>query len=138
MRKLSKAECLLLKSNPNVLKTTTSHVVFKVSFKIKALKLNEEGMSAEEIFSMHGLNFDFFNEHYFRTCIKRWKKVSKLNGQRGLTQELRGRSLRGGRPRKAKDIKSLSKKDLLALAQVQYEVIEDLKKRKALAKKSLK
>ena len=105
---------------------------------MKALKLNEEGITAQEIFSLHGLNFNFFNEHYFKTCMKRWKRISKLKGQKGLTQELRGRLLGGGRPRKAKDIKSLSKKDLQALAQVQYEVIEDLKKRTALAKKNSK
>lgn len=139
MRKLTKAECLLLQKNPNVLKTTTSHIIYKPSFKIKALQLSEEGISPKEIFSTHGLGFDFFNEHYFRTCIKRWKRIVRTTGQKGLTRELRGRMASGGgRPKKAKDIKSLTLKELQALAQVQYEVIEDLKKRKALASKNSK
>lgn len=136
MRKLTTTQRKLLLSNPNVLKTTTSHVVYKPSFKIKALKLNDDGVSPKEIFLEHGLNFDFFNEDYFRTCIKRWKRITRLKGQKGFMKELRGSSTGGGgRPQKEKDIKSLSLKELQTLAQVQYEVIEELKKRKALAKK---
>lgn len=136
MRKLTKIECKRLLENPNVLKTTTSHVIYKPSFKVLALKLNEEGMLAKDIFASQGLNFNFFNEHYFKTCIKRWKRIKNESGEKGLIKDNRGRSSsRRGRPRKEKDIKTLSVKELQTLVQVQYEVIEELKKRKALAKK---
>lgn len=134
MKKLTKQQRQEFEKNPNVLKTTASHVVFKPEFKLAATKLYEEGMSPREIFARHGLDFDFLNEWYFSSNLKRWRQIyRKKKGEGVFTAERRGKNSTG-RPKKI-SVKDLSKNDLEALVNIQARIIEELKKRKALAKK---
>lgn len=133
MQKLTSHQRKILEKSPHVEGTTESHVIYGAEFKLKAIKLSIEGMSPKEIFYSHGLDFDFFNEYYFSANLKRWRKIYEQYGEDGFKQERRGRALGGGRPKKTLD--NLSMNDLKVIIEIQKGVIEELKKRKALAKK---
>lgn len=134
MKKLTKQQRHEFEKNPNVLKTTTSHVVFKPEFKLIAAKLYEEGVSPKEVFARYGLDFNFLNEWYFSSNLKRWRNLSRnKNGDDAFTIERRGKKTTG-RPKKI-NVKDLSKSDLEALVNIQGRIIDELKKRKALARK---
>ena len=133
MKKLTKQQRIDFEKNSSVLKTTASHVVFTSEFKLKAVKLCDEGMSPREFFASHGLDFNFLNEGYFRSNIKRWRAVYRRKKEDGFSTKRRGRKATG-RPKKI-SIKDLSKNDLAALVSIQARIIEELKKRRALARK---
>lgn len=121
----------VLLENPNVLKITENHLVFTSDFKIKAVEFNLKGMSADEIFIAHGFDPNFFEKDYFRYNIKRWKLKYENEGKDSLKQDTRGNT---GRP-KSVDLDNYSMDDLRAIVFIQDEIIEELKKKKALAKK---
>ena len=121
----------VLLENPNVLKITENHLVFIPEFKIKAVEFYLKGMNADEIFISHGFNPKFFEKDYFRLAIKRWKIKYETEGKNSLSEETRGNT---GRP-KSVDLDDYSMEDLRAIVFIQDEIIEELKKKKALAKK---
>lgn len=127
--KLTSKQKNLLEQSPHVVKTTDFNVVYMDEFKSQAVRLFDEGLTAPEIFEKFGLKFDFFNEYYFSSNLKRWRKVVSKEGDFSGVQR--------GRPRKPSDfsINDLSIEDLRALVFIQGEAIEALKKKKALAKK---
>jgi transposase len=133
MKKLTKQQRQDFEKNPNVLKTTDSHVVFRPEFKLKAVKLCDEGMSPKEVFASHGLDFDYLNEGYFRSNIKRWRAVYRKKKEGSFSNEQRGRKATG-RPKQI-SVKDLSRNDLEAFVSIQARIIEELKKRRALARK---
>ena len=123
----------VLLENPNVLKITENHLVFIPEFKIKAVEFYLKGMSADEIFLSHGFEANYFEKDYFRSNLKRWKIKYETEGKKSLIEESRGNT---GRP-KSVDLNNYSIEDLRAIVFIQDEIIEELKKMKALAKKGL-
>ena len=121
----------VLLENPNVLKITENHLVFIPKFKINAVEFYLKGMSADEIFISHGFNPNFFEKNYFRYNIKRWKLKYETEGKNSLYEETRGNT---GRP-KSVDLNDYSIDDLRAIVFIQDEIINEIKKKKALAKK---
>lgn len=121
----------VLLENMNVQKITENHLVFTSEFKIKAVEFYLKGMSADEIFISHGFDANFFEKDYFRSNLRRWKVKYEKEGKNSLKEETRGNT---GRP-KSVDIDSYSLEDLKAIVFIQDEIIEELKKKKALAKK---
>ncbi|AHI05177.1 transposase [Bdellovibrio bacteriovorus W] len=77
-----------LENNQNVLKVTTSNVTYTPEFKVKALKLRQDGLMPSEIFKDAGINLSLFGKDYPRKCIQRWAKMSQKDG--GLKKERRG------------------------------------------------
>lgn len=122
----------LLKSG-NVEKITDHQVIFKPSFKTKAVEEYLKGTKPDDIFLSHGISPQFFEAQYCRLCIKRWKKKYSEQGKDSLKLETRG-SGATGRPKKD-DLDDLTYVELKALVQIQREVIEGIKKMRALAKK---
>ncbi len=123
----------VLLENPNVLKITENHLVFIPEFKIKAVEFYLKGMNADEIFISHGFDANYFEKDYFRSNLKRWKIKYETEGKNSLKEETRGNT---GRP-KSVDLDNYSIEDLRAIVFIQDEIIEELKKKKALAKKGL-
>lgn len=121
----------VLLENPNVQKITDNHLVFNPDFKIKAVEFYLKGMTADEIFISHGFESSFFEKEYFRLCIKRWKFKYDAQGKESLREDTRGST---GRP-KSVDLEEYSIEDLRAIVFIQDEIIEEIKKKKALAKK---
>ena len=131
MHDLNADQRKILSKNPNVLKVTNHHVVYTKSFKIKAIKLSLEGKPSDEIFKDAGIRLDFFKADYAFFNLRRWHKKYEKDGLEGFDKEARGSST-NGRSRSRED---LTYDELLAVVEIQEEVIEALKNKKALAKK---
>jgi hypothetical protein len=120
-----------LKSNPLVKSVGSKQVQFTSKFKLKALKLHDEGLRPSEIFLKLGVDPNLFLKDYPKKCLSRWKKIMDKHGKEGLDQERRGIGSTG-RPKKPelKDEKAL-------LARIAYLEAENdfLKKLRALAEK---
>lgn len=133
MQLLTSAQRRKLEKNPNVKKVTTKSVEYTGQFKIKAVEQYLEGKSPESIFSAAKLPAKYFPRDYFRYCLKRWKKKYEEQGPASLFEDGRG-SGSTGRP-KSENLEELSYDELMAIVEIQREVIAELKKRRALAKK---
>lgn len=133
MHFLSDAQSKELLKNPNVSKITPHQVIYSAEFKIKAVEQYLSGKRPEDIFLENGISPQFFENQYCRLCIKRWKKKYFEEGKNSLKIETRG-SGSSGRPKKENNDK-LTYDELKTLVEIQQEVIEGLKKMKALARK---
>lgn len=125
MAKLSPKDRDSLQKNPNILKVTDSNVTYKSEFKAKAVKLMNEGSSAEDIFQQAGINTSLFGPKYAFKSITRWEKILAQEGADGLKTERRGLKSKG-RP-SGRMFKSLEEEVAYLRAEVDF-----LKKLRAL------
>lgn len=132
MHKITKYQAKVLLKNPNVVKVTTSHVVYTAKFKVQCVKRGFAGVPGERIFEEAGIPIQFFKKNYTKYCLKRWRKKYQEEGVKSFDQERRGA------PSVPKLGIDLTYEELLAVVKIQREVIEELKKRKALVKKKSK
>ena len=133
MHDLTEPQRQELLKNKNVEKITNKFIVYTSEFKVKAVELFLDGQHADKVFLDEKIPIHFFKEDYPRSCIKRWKKKYSENGPEALMEDNRGHGSTG-RPKK-EDPSELTYEELLAVVEIQQEVILDLKKRNALAKK---
>ena len=133
MQELSDYQRKELLKNPHVEKITDKHVVYTSKFKIKAVESYFDGKSPNRIFEDAGIKIHYFKPNYPQLCIKKWKKKYLEKGKESFDIELRGSS-KVGRPKK-ENLDELTYEELRAVIDIQREVIEELKKRKALVKK---
>lgn len=130
MLELSKYQRQLLAKNPNILKLTDHHVIYKPSFKLHAIEQYLQGISGDEIFKKEGIRLDFFIKNYAASNIKRWLKKYNEEGPTALGAGIR--KVGSGRPKKSDN---LTYDELLKLVEIQNGVIDTLKKKRALALK---
>lgn len=130
MLELSKYQKKVLSQNPNVLKITDSHVIYKPSFKLHAVEQHLQGVLGDIIFKKAGIRLDFFIKNYASSNINRWLKKYNEEGKVALGAGLRKKG--SGRPKKPE---SLTYEELLKVVEIQNEVIDELKKKRALALK---
>ncbi|MBC7691087.1 MAG: hypothetical protein H7222_04910 [Methylotenera sp.] len=123
-----------LLKNPHVLKITEKQVVFTPQFKIKAVDLSLNGFSADEIFAEHGIDPKLFKAEYCSYLLKKWKLKHREKGRASLLEDGRGLGSTG-RPKRL-DLDELSVEDLKDIIVIQEELIEAIKKKKALVKKN--
>lgn len=135
MQSLTETQRRKLEKNPNVKRVTAKSVEYTGKFKVEAVEQYLEGRSPEAIFSAAKLPAEYFPQDYFRYCLKRWKKKYEEQGAESLFEDGRGR-MATGRP-KSETLEDLSYDELMSLVEIQREVIAELKKRRALAKKKL-
>jgi len=133
MHKLSKSQKKNLLKNPNVERLTDSFVVFSAKFKVMAVEAFLNGQDPDQIFLALKVPINFFKPDYPRLCIKRWRKKYEQSGPEALSLDLR-KSGKSGRPRK-ENLDDSTYEELQAIIEIQRGVIEELKKKKALAKK---
>ena len=133
MQELSDYQRRVLLKNPNVEKITEKHVVFKSNFKIKAVEKYLKGWSPNNIFEDSQIDPSYFVKNYCQSCIKRWKKKYFDDGKESLKISNTGKKATG-RP-KAINTDEMTVEEMKAMIEVQQEVIEMLKKNRALAKK---
>lgn len=133
MQELSDYQRRTLLKNPNVEKITDKHVVFSSKFKIKSVESYQNGVSPDDIFTKAKINISFFKPRYPLLCIKKWKKKYDDHGKESFDIEKRGSST-VGRPKK-ENLDKLTYEELQAIVEIQRGVIEELKKKRALAKK---
>jgi len=71
-------------NNPCVFNCTERLINYTYEFKIRAIKLQEEGVSPKEIWKRSGFNIDIWRKTYFYETIKDWKKIVNKGGTEGL------------------------------------------------------
>jgi len=123
----------ILLENPNVLRVTEKNLYYTPKFKIKAIKLRMKGISSTEIFVKAGFDPSFFSYRYFKDTIKKWTKKYRVDGEESFYIELP--NLGVSKTPVHNNLDGLSIDDLKALVYIQGEIIEEIKKKKALAKK---
>ena len=133
--KLNKDVLSALDGNRWIEKATDRQIVYTYKFKIEAIEEYLRGAPPDEIFLIAGIPTKLLPKDYARHCLKRWVKKYRENGLDALKDDKRGTAAgpRQGRPKKNKD--KLTYAELEAIVKVQTEVIETLKKRRALAQK---
>ena len=132
MGKLTSGQRVALLENPNVLKITDKHVVFKPEFKITAAKLSMEGYPPEQIFRDHGIDPCFFKPKYCKHILRKWRAKLQHIGAASLAIENRGRKCNAP----SEDIlDEMDLEDLKSIIRIQQDIIEQVKKRAALTKK---
>lgn len=67
-------------------------------FKLLAIRLYEQGLTASEIFRDAGFDPHIIGREQSNGCLRRWLKAFRTNGEDGLLDN-RGKSGRSGRPR---------------------------------------
>ncbi len=128
MSNFSEKDRRSLESNPLVESVGPNQVQFTPKFKLKALKLHDEGLRPSDIFLKLGVDPNLFLKEYPKKCLSRWRRIVELHGTKGLEQERRGKGSTG-RPKKAelKTEKALLERIAILEAQVDF-----LKKLRAL------
>jgi|LauGreDrversion4_2_1035121.scaffolds.fasta_scaffold210316_1 transposase len=126
----------ILTKNSNVLKVTKFHLVYKPEFKIKAVELYIKGISPDNIFIDAGIDISFFKERYTYYQLKNWKKIYKTKGKNGLMVSERGKKSTG-RPKKD-PLDEMTIEEMKFVIQLQAQIIDEIKKMRALAKKDKK
>jgi len=128
MSKFSAKDRRSLESNPLVKSVGPNQVQFSAKFKLKALKLHENGFRPLDIFLKLGVDPNLFVESYPKKCLTRWKKIVEKHGEKGLKEERRGKCATG-RPKKEalKDEKALRSRISILEAEIDF-----LKKLRAL------
>lgn len=90
-----------LQANPNVKKCSSKSITYSKDFKIRAVKAwLEEGQSPKIIFKRAGLDSAVIGEWKPENCLKLWRKIYQVHGEKGLAEENRGKN--GGRKSKGK------------------------------------
>lgn len=98
---LTKEEINQLMNNENIINCSEESLTYSKDFKIKAVKLYEQGLSPVDAFKQAGINPNVAGKERIRGCLKRWNNVYRANGEKGLLVENRGRF--GGRTKKPRD-----------------------------------
>lgn len=91
MSKFTEKQRKSLESNKYVERVTVRNVQYTAKFKEFALKKNEQGCPAAQIWKDAGIDVSLFDSDYFRKCIGRWKSKVKNDGKDSLKKDGRGR-----------------------------------------------
>ena len=100
-RVFNKKQMDKLLQNPNVDKCSEKSISYSKSFKVKAVKEWEAGVSPQEIFRQAGFNVSVIGLDKPKQCLKRWRRTLREKGVNSLKTETRGKGGGGGR-KKAK------------------------------------
>lgn len=133
--KLNEEILKALEGNKWVERVTDSQIIYTYKFKIESVEQYLRGIPPKKIFEDAGVPLHFLKKDYAPYCLKKWVKKYKEHGLEALKEDKRG-TAKGpskGRPKKNKD--KLTYEELEAIVQIQTEVIETLKKRRALAQR---
>ena len=122
-----------LKDSKWVEKITDKQIVYTSKFKMESVEQYLRGISASSIFESAGIPIELLPKNYAFHCLKRWTKTYKEQGLEALKNDKRGttKSASRGRPKTNKE--KLTYQELEAIVKIQTEVIEALKKKRALA-----
>ena len=126
----------ILLKNPNVIELTDKHIHFHPDFKIKVVSMYQDGISPVSIFEAHGFDLSFFKERYVDYTVKRWRLKALKFGIDSLRKSGTGIDA-SGRPRK-ENLEHFTREELLTILYLQAEMLDDIKKMKALARKKKK
>ncbi len=83
--------------NKHVIKCSAKTISYAKEFKLLAIELHNQGLTAAEIFWDEGFDLNVVGRNLPYKCMNRWLKTYEAEGPDGLREESRGRG--GGRPR---------------------------------------
>jgi len=72
-------------------------IVYSKEFKIKAVKLYEQGLTSKEIFRQANFDLEVIGKQKPKSLMRDWNRIYRAKGEKGLVEETRGRD--GGRPK---------------------------------------
>lgn len=98
-KKFTKAEQELLRTNKHIIRVSDTNITYSPQFKVYALERNRAGLSPQSIFAEAGFPVTILLD-VPKTCIKAWRKIYATKGNDGLLHSERGKSHKGGRPKK--------------------------------------
>lgn len=101
-RIFTKEEMEQLLENDNVARCGKGSITYNKNFKIKAVKLYEQGLTPGDIFRQVGIDLNLAGRETPKDCLRRWNNIYRHKGEKGLTIENRGRNSTG-RPKKPID-----------------------------------
>lgn len=87
-----------LRKNKYVLRCSGKSITYTKDFKLHAINLYDQGQTSSEIFRGAGFDLGVIGRDQPRECMKRWRKIFRTNGTRGLSEQ-RGINGRAGRPK---------------------------------------
>jgi hypothetical protein len=96
-RVFNKKQMDKLLQNPNVNKCSEKSISYSKSFKVKAVKEWETGISPKEIFKQAGFDLNVIGPTIPKDSLKRWRQTFREKGEHGLKNDKRGKSKNGGR-----------------------------------------
>ena len=86
-----------LLKNENIATCSDRSITYSKNFKIKEIRLYEQGLTSREIFKQAGFDLKVLGKGNPKDCLRRWKRIVKKKGRGGLS-EARGKE--GVRPKK--------------------------------------
>lgn len=93
-------EIEILQNNHNVKSVSPKSITYSPSFKVKAVKQSERGMTSTVIFENAGLPESLVGKGKPHQCLSRWKKKMELKGEESFQNETRGKGTRAkGKPK---------------------------------------
>ena len=102
-RIFTKEEAEQLLKNENIKRCSSrGSITYSKEFKIKAVKLYEQGLTPGDIFRQAGINLNLIGRKTPQDCLRRWNKIHREKGEKELNIENRGRNS-SGRPKKPID-----------------------------------
>ena len=98
-KKFTDQEKKILLKNENILDVSDTNIKYCPKFKLKTIKEYNNGKFPKQIFMDAGINIEIIGSENPGRSIDRWKRTYKNQGEKGILEEQRGKSINGGRPR---------------------------------------
>lgn len=84
-----------IEANPYVVSVSDRSIQYTVDFKLKAVQDNLKGKGPSEIFKAAGFDIEIIGLSKIQSAIHRWKKIYQIHGEKGFTEERRGKGSTG-------------------------------------------
>lgn len=104
----TKEEMEQLMNNENIAGCSKRSITYGKDFKISAVNLYEQGLTPADIFKQAGMNLNVMGRKKPKECLRRWNKIYRNKGEKGLTADGRGRNS-PGRPKNPRDLSNADK-----------------------------
>lgn len=108
-----------IEANPYVVSVSDRSIQYTVDFKLKAVQDNLKGKGPSEIFKAAGFDIEIIGLSKIQSAIHRWKKIYQIHGEKGFTEERRGKGGTGRPP-----IEKLSSDKKLEKAEARIRLLE--------------
>lgn len=103
-RTFNKEQIETLLHNENVAGCSEKSISYRKDFKISAVRKYHDGLPPQEIFRQARFDINTIGRKTPGRCLRRWLKVFRRKGEKGLHIDGRGQSKAGGRPRKLENL----------------------------------
>jgi len=87
-----------IEANPNVASVSDRAIQYTAEFKLKAVQANLQGKGPAQIFREAGFDLEVIGLKKSQSALNRWKKTFQTYGEKGFSEERRGKGSTG-RPR---------------------------------------